>query len=82
MGIICFTNSPLLKRLENFDIILGVASGLMGEKAAMACTDAVEEAIVDHYNELVFRVKTSHCCPLKTKITETLSVLLTALERS
>ncbi|XP_075242886.1 NADPH-dependent 3-demethoxyubiquinone 3-hydroxylase, mitochondrial-like [Convolutriloba macropyga] len=32
---------------------LGVASGLMGEKAAMACTDAVEEAIVDHYNDQI-----------------------------
>jgi len=32
---------------------LGLASGLMGEKAAMACTDAVEEAIVDHYNDQI-----------------------------
>ncbi|XP_063718399.1 5-demethoxyubiquinone hydroxylase, mitochondrial-like [Symsagittifera roscoffensis] len=32
---------------------LGYASGLMGEKVAMACTDAVEEAIVDHYNEQI-----------------------------
>jgi ubiquinone biosynthesis monooxygenase Coq7 len=30
---------------------LGAATALMGEKAAMACTAAVEEAIDDHYAE-------------------------------
>ncbi len=28
---------------------LGAATALMGEKAAMACTEAVEEVIVEHY---------------------------------
>ncbi len=28
---------------------LGAATALLGEKAAMACTEAVEEVIVDHY---------------------------------
>jgi ubiquinone biosynthesis monooxygenase Coq7 len=30
---------------------LGAATALMGEKAAMACTVAVETVIVDHYND-------------------------------
>ena len=30
---------------------LGVASAIMGEKAAMACTVAVEKVIGEHYNE-------------------------------
>ncbi|XP_012231521.1 5-demethoxyubiquinone hydroxylase, mitochondrial isoform X1 [Linepithema humile] len=30
---------------------LGAGTALMGEKAAMACTVAVETVIVDHYNE-------------------------------
>lgn len=30
---------------------LGVGSALLGEKAAMACTVAVETVIVDHYND-------------------------------
>lgn len=32
---------------------LGFATGILGEKSAMACTDAVEEAIVDHYNDQI-----------------------------
>ena len=32
-------------------LIAGFATGLLGEKAAMACSDAVEESIVEHYNE-------------------------------
>lgn len=32
---------------------LGVATALMGEKAAMACTDAVEEVIDAHYAEQI-----------------------------
>ncbi|PIR31614.1 MAG: demethoxyubiquinone hydroxylase family protein [Alphaproteobacteria bacterium CG11_big_fil_rev_8_21_14_0_20_44_7] len=32
-------------------IALGVGSALLGEKAAMACTVAVEEAIDEHYQE-------------------------------
>ena len=31
--------------------MLGSATALMGEKAAMACTVAVETVIVEHYNE-------------------------------
>jgi ubiquinone biosynthesis monooxygenase Coq7 len=31
--------------------LLGYATGLMGEKAAMACTVAVEEVIDEHYKE-------------------------------
>lgn len=31
--------------------VLGAGSALMGEKAAMACTVAVETVIVDHYND-------------------------------
>jgi ubiquinone biosynthesis monooxygenase Coq7 len=31
--------------------LLGYATGLMGEKAAMACTVAVEEVIDEHYQE-------------------------------
>lgn len=30
---------------------LGAATALMGEKAAMACTEAVEEVIVEHYGD-------------------------------
>ncbi|XP_063976958.1 5-demethoxyubiquinone hydroxylase, mitochondrial [Diachasmimorpha longicaudata] len=31
--------------------VLGAGTALLGEKAAMACTVAVETVIVDHYNE-------------------------------
>lgn len=31
--------------------VLGAGTALLGEKAAMACTVAVEETIADHYNE-------------------------------
>ena len=31
--------------------ILGASTALMGEKAAMACTVAVETVIVEHYND-------------------------------
>lgn len=31
--------------------LLGASTALMGEKAAMACTVAVETVIVDHYND-------------------------------
>lgn len=31
--------------------VLGAGTALMGEKAAMACTVAVETIIVDHYND-------------------------------
>ena len=31
--------------------LTGVGSALLGKKAAMACTVAVEEVITDHYND-------------------------------
>lgn len=31
--------------------VLGAGTALMGEKAAMACTVAVETVIVEHYND-------------------------------
>ncbi|HUO92143.1 MAG TPA: demethoxyubiquinone hydroxylase family protein [Rhizomicrobium sp.] len=36
---------------------LGAATALMGEKAAMACTAAVEEVIDDHYATQIARLK-------------------------
>jgi ubiquinone biosynthesis monooxygenase Coq7 len=36
---------------------LGVGTALMGEKAAMACTVAVEKVIGEHYNEQIFLLK-------------------------
>ena len=30
---------------------LGVATAIMGKKATMACTEAVEEVIIDHYQK-------------------------------
>lgn len=30
---------------------LGASTALMGEKAAMACTEAVETVIIEHYND-------------------------------
>jgi ubiquinone biosynthesis monooxygenase Coq7 len=33
---------------------LGVATALMGKEAAMACTEAVETVIGEHYQEHVF----------------------------
>lgn len=38
--------------------LLGYATGLMGEKAAMACTVAVEEVIGEHYFEQEKRLET------------------------
>lgn len=42
---------------------LGAATALMGKEAAMACTEAVETVIGEHYDEcvtslLAFRIKT------------------------
>ncbi len=39
---------------------LGVASALMGEKAAMACTIAVEEVIGEHYAKQADTLDKSH----------------------
>ena len=38
---------------------LGAATALMGEKAAMACTEAVEEVIDQHYAEQIEKLKTA-----------------------
>lgn len=38
---------------------LGIITALMGEKAAMACTSAVEEVIGEHYKEQVLRLEDS-----------------------
>jgi ubiquinone biosynthesis monooxygenase Coq7 len=34
----------------------GIGSALLGEKAAMACTVAVEEVIGDHYNQQLNKI--------------------------
>ncbi|MGD0191567.1 MAG: demethoxyubiquinone hydroxylase family protein [Rhizomicrobium sp.] len=47
---------------------LGAATALMGEKAAMACTAAVEEVIDEHYARQIERLKTD---PELKKIVET-----------
>jgi ubiquinone biosynthesis monooxygenase Coq7 len=39
---------------------LGVATALMGKEAAMACTEAVETVIGEHYDESVFLKKMYH----------------------
>ena len=46
---------------------LGAATALMGEKAAMACTAAVEEVIDEHYARQIERLDDA---PLKKAITE------------
>jgi len=46
---------------------LGAATALMGEKAAMACTAAVEEVIDEHYARQIERLADA---PLKKTITE------------
>jgi ubiquinone biosynthesis monooxygenase Coq7 len=38
---------------------LGVGTALLGEKAAHACTEAVEEVIADHYAEQVAELETA-----------------------
>lgn len=39
--------------------VLGAGTALMGEKAAMACTVAVETVIVEHYNEQLRQIMES-----------------------
>lgn len=34
----------------SLNLTAGASSALLGKEAAMACTVAVEEAIVEHYN--------------------------------
>lgn len=48
--------SSTLYKLTN--IHSGAGSAILGKEAAMACTVAVEEAVVDHYNRLDRRVFT------------------------
>ena len=48
-------------------LALGVGSALLGKKAAMACTVAVEEAIEEHYNSQINLIKDAE---LKTTITK------------
>ncbi|WP_044135368.1 demethoxyubiquinone hydroxylase family protein [Wolbachia endosymbiont of Onchocerca ochengi] len=38
-------------------VSLGVATAIMGKKAAMACTAAVEEVIEEHYKEQISRLE-------------------------
>lgn len=38
---------------------IGVGTALLGEKAAHACTEAVEEVIADHYAEQIAELETS-----------------------
>ncbi len=38
-------------------VALGIVTAFMGEKAAMACTSAVEEVIGEHYKEQVLRLE-------------------------
>ena len=45
---------------------LGAATALMGEKAAMACTEAVEEVIDRHYAEQIEKLKTADPALRKT----------------
>lgn len=52
---------------------LGVATALMGKEAAMACTEAVETVIGEHYQEYV---------PFQTSIAKTLIVSLQPTESS
>jgi ubiquinone biosynthesis monooxygenase Coq7 len=45
---------------------LGAATALMGEKTAMACTEAVEEVIDRHYADQIERLKTTDPALRKT----------------
>ena len=37
--------------MDNYDVIIGAGSALLGQRGAMACTVAVEETITEHYND-------------------------------
>ena len=43
---------------------LGVVTALMGKEAAMACTEAVETVIGEHYDECVVSQQLSCCITL------------------
>lgn len=47
---------------------LGVGTALMGKEAAMACTEAVEEVIIDHYQEQLDQLADSDEKDLKKHI--------------
>lgn len=47
---------------------LGVGTALMGKEAAMACTEAVEEVIIDHYQEQLDQLADSEEKDLKKHI--------------
>jgi ubiquinone biosynthesis monooxygenase Coq7 len=47
---------------------LGAATALLGEKAAMACTVAVEDAIAEHYQEQIDSLRDGQHEELKHKI--------------
>ncbi len=48
--------TALLPLWHGTGFMLGAATGLMGEKAAMACTVAIEEVIDDHYAQQAERL--------------------------
>jgi len=43
--------TALTKVAETAGFVVGLATALMGEKSAMACTEAVETVIGEHYND-------------------------------
>ena len=46
--------------------VLGAATAFAGKEAAMACTEAVESVIGEHYNESVDISCKLHCYPTHT----------------
>lgn len=50
----------------------GAVSAMLGPKAAMACTEAVEEVIDEHYSKQIDALK--HVAPYETELIETLEV--------
>ena len=46
--------SALMPIWERLGYVLGVGTALLGKEAAMACTEAVETVIGQHYNEYAF----------------------------
>jgi len=53
--------------------LLGAGSALLGPRAAMACTVAVEEVITEHYND---QLRTLHEIGVKTKEEEALKLMI------
>ncbi|WP_421790533.1 demethoxyubiquinone hydroxylase family protein [Hyphobacterium sp.] len=49
---------------------LGVATALMGEKAAHACTEAVETVIEGHYNDQIAELEAAGEDELRTRFTQ------------